>query len=250
MNEAVHQETGMYEFGPFQIDPIRRIVARDGITVPLTPKAFDTLLVLIQNSGQVLEKSVLMQEVWRDCIVEENNLTQSISALRKALGETRSDHRYIVTIPGRGYCFVPAVTRSGNGAAAAAESSSSTGPVREGATEDGSARPERLSYRLNIIRVRRVSLAVGGMTIVLAGALAAGLLRKNDRHFGEMKITRITGGTGTRYAAISPDGKYVGYVTREEGRQSLWIRQVATSSTINLVQSSDVDYRGLTFSPD
>jgi DNA-binding winged helix-turn-helix (wHTH) protein len=95
-----------YEFGPFQLDPVKRIVLREGTPVPLTPKTFDTLLVLVQHRGQVLDKDGLMKTLWPDTVVEERNLTQAISTLRKALGESPNEHLYIVTIPGRGYQFV------------------------------------------------------------------------------------------------------------------------------------------------
>ncbi|HEY0406131.1 MAG TPA: winged helix-turn-helix domain-containing protein [Pyrinomonadaceae bacterium] len=102
-------EQHFYEFGPFRVDTLKRLLLRDGQIVPLTAKAFDTLLTLVRHSGQDLDKDALMRTVWPDTIVEENNLTQNVSALRKALGESKSEHRYIVTIPGRGYRFVAAV---------------------------------------------------------------------------------------------------------------------------------------------
>ena len=95
-----------YEFGPFRLYPVKRLLLRGSVSVPLTQKAFDTLLVLVQNSERVVHKDELMRLVWPDTIVEENNLTQSISMLRKALGESRRDHKYIVTFQGRGYRFV------------------------------------------------------------------------------------------------------------------------------------------------
>ncbi|HEY0384524.1 MAG TPA: transcriptional regulator, partial [Pyrinomonadaceae bacterium] len=102
-------EQHFYEFGPFRVDALKRLLLRDGQSVPLTAKAFDTLLTFVRHSGQDLDKNELMQAVWPDQFVEENNLTQNVSMLRKALGEQRSEHRYIVTIPGRGYRFVASV---------------------------------------------------------------------------------------------------------------------------------------------
>jgi DNA-binding winged helix-turn-helix (wHTH) protein/TolB-like protein/Tfp pilus assembly protein PilF len=102
-------EQHFYEFGPFRVDTLKRLLLREGQPVPLTAKAFDTLVTFVQHSGQDLDKDELMKTVWPDTIVEENNLTQNVSALRKALGENKSEHRYIVTIPGRGYRFVAIV---------------------------------------------------------------------------------------------------------------------------------------------
>ncbi len=96
----------VYEFGPFRLDPVERLLYRDGEVVTLTAKIFDILLVFVQNSGRTLEKEEMMREVWPDHFVEEGNLTRNVSTLRKALGESHDNHRYIVTIPGRGYRFV------------------------------------------------------------------------------------------------------------------------------------------------
>jgi Tol biopolymer transport system component/DNA-binding winged helix-turn-helix (wHTH) protein len=103
------QEKQLYEFGPFRLDPVKRRLLRDGEPVPLTPKAFDTLLALVQQSGRTVEKDDLMRRVWPGAIVEENNLNQNITALRKCLGDSRQASRYIATIPGLGYRFVAEV---------------------------------------------------------------------------------------------------------------------------------------------
>ena len=95
-----------YEFGPFQLDPVRCLLRRDGETVPLTLKVFRILLVLVQNSERVISKEELIEQVWPNTYVEEGNLTQNIFVLRKALGESPNDRRYIMTIPGQGYRFV------------------------------------------------------------------------------------------------------------------------------------------------
>jgi DNA-binding winged helix-turn-helix (wHTH) protein/tetratricopeptide (TPR) repeat protein len=98
-----------YEFGPFRLDPNERALLRAGKRVSITPRVFDLLVALVQNSGRVLAKEEIMNEVWRDFHVEEANLTVSISVLRKALGEgARGDH-YIETIPKCGYRFVAPV---------------------------------------------------------------------------------------------------------------------------------------------
>jgi eukaryotic-like serine/threonine-protein kinase len=95
----------LYEFGPFRIDPEKQVVLRDREPVPLTPKTFQILLVLIRHNRKIVSKDELMKAVWPDTFVEESNLTRSVFMLRKALGETAQDHRYIVTVPGQGYRF-------------------------------------------------------------------------------------------------------------------------------------------------
>jgi DNA-binding winged helix-turn-helix (wHTH) protein/TolB-like protein/Flp pilus assembly protein TadD len=103
------ERTPVFEFGPFRLDPTRRVLTSEGKPVALTPKAFDILLALIENRGTVVDKADLIRRVWPDSIVEEINLTVQISTLRKMLGESPDDHRYIVTTPRRGYSFVASV---------------------------------------------------------------------------------------------------------------------------------------------
>src|SRR5215471_18494405 len=100
----------IYEFGDFQLDPVERLLLRQGNPVSLTPKAFDTLLALVQQSGHVLEKDELLKQVWADTVVEEVNLARNIWTLRKALGDGNGEHRYIETVPKVGYRFVAPVT--------------------------------------------------------------------------------------------------------------------------------------------
>ncbi len=105
--------TRRYEFEDFRVDVDKRLLFRQGKPVHLTPKVFDTLLLLMQRKGEVISKDDLMREVWPDTAVEENNLNQNISTLRRVLGENRGENRYIATVPGQGYRFVPAVESSG-----------------------------------------------------------------------------------------------------------------------------------------
>src|SRR6476659_2037000 len=105
----IPEDNHLYEFEPFVLDARNRILLRDGATVRLTPKAFETLLVLVQHAMQVVDKEQLLKTVWRDTFVEEGNLTYNISGLRKALGDTSSEPRYIETIPKYGYRFIAPV---------------------------------------------------------------------------------------------------------------------------------------------
>ena len=101
----------LYEFGPFRIDPEERVLFRGEEPVPLPPKAFDTLLILVDRSERVVLKDDLMKRLWPDTFVEEANLSQNIFVLRKALGDSAQDARYIVTVPGRGYRFAQKVNQ-------------------------------------------------------------------------------------------------------------------------------------------
>jgi DNA-binding winged helix-turn-helix (wHTH) protein/TolB-like protein/tetratricopeptide (TPR) repeat protein len=106
------QSKQFYEFGPFQIDVAERMLLREGAVVPLPPKAFDTLLVLVENRGHLLEKEELMHRLWPETFVEEANLPNNISLLRKALGDDSGRHLYIETVPRRGYRFVAEIAES------------------------------------------------------------------------------------------------------------------------------------------
>ena len=99
------QTKTLYEFGPFRVDARERRLLRNGEPVPLTPKVFDILLVLVQNSGHILSKDEVMKLVWPNTAVEEGNLARNISTLRKALGESPAKYRYVETVPWRGYRF-------------------------------------------------------------------------------------------------------------------------------------------------
>ena len=126
-----------YEFGAFQLDPVKRLLRRlDGTPVPLTPRVFDTLLYMVEHHDSVLDKERIMEAVWPDSIVEENNLAQAIWKLRQVFGETPGSHSYIVTVPGRGYRFVAEVNkRNGNIVSRGPADSTTTPTSIQGPTE-------------------------------------------------------------------------------------------------------------------
>jgi len=99
-------ESSIYKFDAFCVDSGKRLLLRDDEIIALTPKVFETLLYLVNHNGKVLEKDELMSAIWPDTIVEENNLNKNISVLRQVLGENPGAHRFIVTVPGKGYKFV------------------------------------------------------------------------------------------------------------------------------------------------
>src|SRR5580700_5632768 len=102
---ANHEAKELYEFGPFRVDAEKETLLRAGEPVPLTPKTFQILLVLVRRNKELVTKDELMKAVWPDTFVEEANLSRNIFMLRKALGESPEDHRYVLTVPGRGYRF-------------------------------------------------------------------------------------------------------------------------------------------------
>src|SRR2546430_10997365 len=103
------QRNQLYEFGEFQLDVAERVLRRGERPVPLKPKVFETLLVLVRHGGHLLEKDELMRQGWADSVVEEANLARNIWTLRKALGDDEGKHHYIETLPQLGYRFLAPV---------------------------------------------------------------------------------------------------------------------------------------------
>ena len=100
---------GAYKFGPFQLDVRERRLSRGSEVIPLRLKVFDTLRILVENAGRLVTKQELLDTVWPDAAVEENNLNHNVSVLRKVLGEKATGQQYIETVPRVGYRFVAAV---------------------------------------------------------------------------------------------------------------------------------------------
>lgn len=167
-----------YEFGRFRVNTGDRVLLRDQEVVPLTPKVFDILLALVENSGQVISKDGLMKKVWPDSFVEEGNLTQNISLLRKALGEGQNGHQYIETVARRGYRFVAPVRESrDSGFESRDKTSEAVGVIEPAATSGtetaGVSREAVVQYVIGSLnRHRRVGLV---SLLILIGA-AAGIV--------------------------------------------------------------------------
>ena len=125
------QARRFYAFGPFRLDPGQRVLLREGQAVPLTPKAAETLLVLVENAGHLVEKDELMRRVWPDAFVEEGNLSKNIYTLRKVLGQQDDVREHIETMSKRGYRFVAHVKEVGRESAEAPAHPQSQMRVRE-----------------------------------------------------------------------------------------------------------------------
>jgi len=168
------EEPHIYAFGDFRLDVSKRLLLRLGEPVPLTPKVFDTLGYLVEHSGKAVTKDELMSAVWPDTVVEENNLGQNISKLRSALGESPGDHRWIVTLPGRGYSFVGDVKLLT--AERSSEGSAAEGPLPIGVSmKPASSSPKRTSRLIDRTRLLLLS------TLLLAFLIIAGLYRRHTR---------------------------------------------------------------------
>ena len=145
-----------YRFDDFDLLPKQRLLLREGARIPLTPRPLATLLLLVERSGQTVSKDELFARVWNGAEVEENNLTQSISTLRRVLGERRGENRYIATDPGRGYRFVAPVSR-------VLEETASNAPEMEAVEEAGTGRFGGRGRLL--VRIAGIVLLAAGLAV-------------------------------------------------------------------------------------
>src|ERR1700733_6876625 len=181
----------LYEFGPFRLDPDKLLLLRDDQPIPLPPKAFETLLVLVQHSETLVLKDDLMKSVWPDTFVEESNLAQNIFVLRKTLAEAAGDHRYIVTVPGRGYRFTEKVRLVPGRPDVVVESHSITRVVVDELTDeltDDELPDDELTDEQSSSNWWRWA---GVAAIILAAVFAAVWYRSSDKapRFSESKLT-------------------------------------------------------------
>jgi DNA-binding winged helix-turn-helix (wHTH) protein/TolB-like protein/Flp pilus assembly protein TadD len=169
----------IYTFGDFRLDVSKRLLLRAGEPIPLTPKVFDTLLYLVEHAGTALSKDELMSAVWPDTVVEENNLGQNISKLRGVLGESPGDHRWIVTLPGRGYRFVADVKLLASGKEDSPEDAELPVPIHE-QNPSAAAAPSLPKQATSGFSIRLVRFVLAGL---LGGLLTVGavyLLRSRN----------------------------------------------------------------------
>ena len=154
----------VYRFNGFRLDPVRRLLfGADGQPIPLKPKVFATLLYLVERPGELVDKEALLEAVWPHVVVEENNLNKAISTLRQVFGETRDEHRFIVTEPGRGYRFVASVEAvpAASGGAATRAALRPLSPHANAAPRS-TARLSRECDETSVTKRPRLTLAVAG----------------------------------------------------------------------------------------
>ncbi len=252
----------LYAFDSFVVDPLKRTVLRDEKPVHLTPKAFEILVTLLENQGKPIDKKALMNSVWPDTIVEENNLTRNISSLRKALGEKPDEHRYVVTIPGYGYSFVANVQLLPFESSEVVRQThlkprfviqDNSAPNIERAAVIAPSNPWTIFRKNRAITLLAAFLAIGSVLVV--GLWLAGFFGGESRNsearepFQTMKPSKLTNIGNVVAAAISPDGEYVAYAVDEGGSQSVYLRRASSEGNTRIVAPADIDYWGLTFTP-
>jgi DNA-binding winged helix-turn-helix (wHTH) protein/Tol biopolymer transport system component len=207
------QRPELYEFGPFRLEPREHVLRRADEPVVLPPKAFDLLVVLVERAGRLVTKEELLKEVWGPTVVEEANLSYTVSLLRKALGDGRGAPQYIETVATRGYRFVAPVTRIAPSAAAEAES----GITRQGP--------------------RKAALLVAAGVVVVSGVFLLGLRWLSRASAAVVTPVRfeLPPPEGASFsarptapnAAVSPDGNTIAFVaSTAETVAALWVRDI------------------------
>ena len=226
-----HQENGgRLAFDQFEIDPANRVLMRSGQEVPLTGKVFDILLVLVENPGRLLTKSELLETVWHNEFVEEGNLARNISTLRKAIGDTGREHKYIVTVQGQGYRFIHNVISVDDRALERPRAEKSP--------------PAKTRWWRNWYWPAGVFIVGGLATLALMYKPAPTPVVSKPVFVDQ---TRLTTGGKTTKAAISPDGRQVAYV--EDGQLKLRSLSEGNDRVLSDV-SAGLTYISVVFSPD
>jgi Tol biopolymer transport system component/DNA-binding winged helix-turn-helix (wHTH) protein len=254
---AVHTRL-IYEFDDFQLEPDGRQLLRRGQLIPLHGKAFEMLLVLIRNHGRLLTKDELFQLVWPDQIVEESNLTVNMSAIRRALGERASNPRYITTVSGRGYRFsgqvrhvpVEALTieREMFARLVVEEEEIEASTLVLSAKQFANILRRLTSHPFVLVAICASVLVIGGVSFLmrgLHGTTAAPLPWTN------VTLHRFVTHGGVPFrVTISPDGKSLVYRQRLNGKDTLWLGQIDSNSSVPISDRTDIFYQSLAFSPD
>lgn len=251
-----------YEFGEFRLDVRKRQLTRAGAQVPLYSKAFDLLLVLLQNSGRDLSKDELLEAVWPGQILEEANLTVTMSVVRKTLGEKASQPRFIVTLPGHGYRFVTDLEKdpADHGELIIDSETIAQVTVEEDLTVDYATGTTPVRLLTEGPPSRRFSryLLAGGALVILAIAVTSLYWWRHAKPtmFTSLSSSKLTmhrfstqAGVPTRIA-ISPDGKSLAYIQHFNGKDSVWLGQIESNSSASVYQQPEYWFGPLSFSAD
>ena len=231
-----------YRFGEFTVDSNQKVLLRNGKPLPLTPKVFDTLLILVNNSGRIVEKEELMRRLWPDTFVEESNLTFNIQQLRKAFRDDARHPQFIETVARRGYRFIAEIQQNSALSSAVENELHSANP--------GLSLP---APRKSYLWFAAISVLLIGV-IVITGWFARSRLSASPAKSAPIlstpfKSEKLASG-GVVRAVITPDGKYVAYTVETGGKEAIWLRQLETSENIQIVPPSDDTYLGLVISHD
>lgn len=253
-----------FKFDDFYLDVDGRRLTFQGQPVPLTPKAFQTLVLLLRNRGRVVEKECFLSEVWPDTFVEETTLAQNILTLRKTLGRFEKDKEFIVTVPRRGYQFVGEVQEISGGEEVIAVENDTQAAIAteqreihnstESSPDTRTGNPRRLLPQ-NGFSLRNAGfaglLAISAFTVGYFASLGfEGRRSFAESQFRKFRVDTIVADADIRNSVISPDGKYLALVQVKNGVQSLYLRQNENGNSVEVVPRINGTFIGAVFSPD
>lgn len=249
-----------YEFGPFLLEPHARRLSRDGEPVPLGGPEFQLLLLLVRNHGQVVEKSEIMGTLWPDVEVEENNLTVRMSALRRALGETKGNHQYIQTVARRGYCLIADVKELPSPPITETAETHAHRDKPEVDEEQPALQSVDSSTNVNVPRQNQdhrrfalyavLAIAVLTTFLLLYVVLRPQKARESEAPAQSMEMSRFTQSGRVRSAALSPDGQSIAYTDHDGDTSSLWLQRAGTNNPLQLLAPAKVYLQFPSFSRD
>jgi eukaryotic-like serine/threonine-protein kinase len=237
------------------MDPDKQILLRGNEPVPVTPKAFETLLVLVRRSRDVVSKEELLKEVWPDSFVEESNLSQNIFLLRKALGDTAENRQYIVTLPGRGYRFaatVRTVTEQGEALVAQARTRTQI-VIEENEAETDQVLKAHPSPQKPKASRKFLVLAAVVVVLLACGAFLLVRIRRLTQITPGKEWEQLTFFTDSAvYPALSPDGRMLAFIRGSDpfmGRGQIYVKLLPSGEPVQLTNDDAVKLAP-SFSPD
>jgi Tol biopolymer transport system component/DNA-binding winged helix-turn-helix (wHTH) protein len=251
----------LYEFDEFRVDVNQKCLWHSDQLVSLTPKAFETLLVLIKHRGEIVSKDILLDEVWADTFVEESTLSQNILTLRKTLSAFQKDKQFIVTVPRRGFRFIAEVKEIvGDEEFFIVEKRTRTHIIAE-QKEIHDPKDTETAIVVKPIPKKTfsnkyliVSAALVGLIVLTIGFFAFRYFLKTpnfaETKFQKFKINNLFSDADIERAIISPNGKYLALVKKSGENQSLIIRQIEEANSLEIVPKFDGNFIGATFSPE
>jgi len=232
----------LYEFEDFRLDGEHLMLYKNDETVPLKPKVVETLLALLEKRGEIVSKDELMKRLWADTVVEEGNLTQNIYLLRKTLGDAASGKPLIETFWRRGYRFNGEILRALNGQNGSAE-------IKEISQEKSPEKSASNRKKIFLAIAAVLSLMLIGWATIKFVGLRPPIVR-SENTASALKITRLIPDLNVLDSAFTPDGSHLAYTLSEKGKYSVWLKDLTTGSTVQILPANEEGYHSLIFSSD
>ena len=221
-------ETHSFEFGEFLLDAKEKVLLRNGKPLQITPKAFQLLQILVKNHGHLVEREELLNTVWADSFVEEGNLTFTIRMIRKILGDSKQNPRFIETVPKRGYRFIAEIKVS--------HQTLLNEPKTENVQVSASSQKPYFLIAIAIISL----IGIFGVSFVW--------VREAKVSLSKQPVNLTTNGKIT-IGSVSPDGKKIVFAQKESSGESLWFREIGTENQTQILPAQAVEFVGLSVSP-